>query len=128
MKNIMKIILPIALVLFLASVSFGQSSADKSWNSFYAKFSNAVKNKNKKTIKSMADSDFFDGGGGATVTVWMKTTLDRGNLWTYFYNALKQGAKNYDSGERKPWKITKNNEFLFVYKNGRWQFHGVMGD
>ena len=128
MKNITKIILPITLVLFLASLSFGQSAADKSWGSFYAKFSAAVKAKNRSVIKSMTSKEFSDGGGGDTLMEWTRNVLDERNYWGEFYRILKNGTKTYNRNSRIKIRVTKDDQFLFGYENGRWRFYGVMGD
>lgn len=76
----------------------------------------------------MAAADFFDGGGGDTVSEWMKHTVDKNKLWGELYKTVKKGAKKYKSDDGKPWKVTKDDSLLFVYKDKRWQFYGVMGD
>jgi hypothetical protein len=130
MKNNLRTLTMSLLIIAVVSISgFAQTSAaDKSWNAFWAKFSTAVKTKNRSTIKAMTAKDFSDGGGGDTVAEWMKYTLDKNNSWGDFQNSVKKGTKTYNSGDGKPWRITKDNQFLFVYKNNRWQFFGVMGD
>ena len=129
MKNIVRVTFITAmLILVFSSVSFAQTAANNSWSSFWTKFSTAIKNKNRVAIKSLADSDFFDGGGGDTVTQWMRNTIDKNNAWGDLYNSVRSGTKNYSSGDGKPWRVTKDNSLLFIYKNKRWQFHGVMGD
>lgn len=121
-------LLSFVIALLAVTVSAQTQTAKKEWNKFWVKFTNAVKENDKGAIKTMAASDFFDGGGGDTISVWMKENLDRGGGWAKFYKILKKGTKIYKSDDKKPWRVTLDQQFLFVYKSKRWQFYGVMGD
>jgi hypothetical protein len=120
------------LFLFVPSASFAQSkrtteTANKTWDAFWSKFSTAVKNKNKATIKSLASSRFTWHDADDTVSAWLKN-LDSSKLWYLVQNSVKKGTMTYDSGEKKPWQVTRDNHLLFVFENGSWRFYGIMGD
>lgn len=120
------------LFLIVPSASFAQSkrtteTANKTWEAFWNKFSAAVKNKNKPTIKSLASSRFTWHDADDTVSAWLKN-LDSSKLWYLVQNSVKKGTTPYDSGEKKPWRVTRDNHLLFVFENGSWRFYGIMGD
>ena len=115
------------LILVFSSVSFAQNSADKSWNTFWVKFSTAVKTKNRTAIKSMASKRFTWHDADDTVSAWLQY-LNQSKLWYLVQNSVNKGTMAYNSGEKKPWRVTKDNHLLFVFENGKWKFYGIMGD
>jgi len=117
------------LFLLVPSIASAQSAAEKSWKPFWTQFTAAVKSKSKVAVKRLmiAESEFSDGGGGGTRDQWLKM-LDKDKLWGEIQKTVAGGTKAYNSGEKRPWRVTTDDSLLFVFKNGRWNFYGVMGD
>jgi hypothetical protein len=94
------------------------------WPKFWQSFSNAVRNKNKEKIVelSLKGNEFFDGGGGNDAKNHVEF-LDKDGRWNYFVASINSGVKPH--GEEK---ITKDNTLIFVFKNKKWNWYGVMGD
>ncbi|MEO8770405.1 MAG: hypothetical protein ABI402_09985 [Ferruginibacter sp.] len=117
-------------------VSFNDSSIKKNtreekWTLFWKDFTNAITSKNKKRIAELVSKDFFD-GGGSTLEQWLDNDVYFDNK---HFNAIKlklaKGAKSFNSYGYGPYKATgKNNigDLFFQYKNGNWEFGGLVGD
>lgn len=114
--------------LLIPSVTFAQTSAaNKSWNAFWTKFSTAVKKKNRTVIKNSVSKRFTWHDADDTVSAWLKN-LDTSSLWYLVQNSVSKGTVPYSSGEKIPWRVTRDNHLLFVYENKSWRFYGIMGD
>ena len=135
------ILASVILVLFLAApdrieaqqISHSvAATANKSWKPFWTQFTAAVKSKNKVALKRLmvAEREFFDGDEGGTRNQWLED-LDKQKLWGEVYKSVKTGTKNYNVDDGKPRRVTRDNGLIFVlvfvYRNKRWQFYGVMG-
>ncbi len=123
MKNIRILIL--AFCLLIPASAFAQTStANRSWNSFWTKFSTAVKKRDRVAVKGLMASErnFFSGGGGETRSEWLASVS-----WTELQKSVRLGTKvdNYDG---KPGRITKDNHLVFAFSGGKWRFMGPMGD
>jgi hypothetical protein len=123
-------ILILLLFLFVPSVSFAQTkqtieSANKTWNTFWTKFSKAVKNKNRVAIKTMASKNFE--GGTEDVATWLKR-LDKEKLWYLVQNSVNKGVTSFISIENKrPARYTLDSqgyELYFEYEKNGWRFTG----
>lgn len=114
-------------LLLVPTLAYSQSAADKSWNAFWSRFSTAVKTKNRAAIKSMASTRFTWHDVDDRVSAWLKN-LDKSRSWYMVQNSVDKGTVPYNSGERKPWRVTRDDHLLFVYEGGRWRFYGIMGD
>jgi hypothetical protein len=113
------------IFLFIPSVSYAQSSANKSWKPFWTQFSVAIKKNNHVTLKRMMSKDFFNGGGaveGDPRDDWLKSMS--GSFLRSHKNSIAKGTKSCG----KSCRITKNDHLTFEYRNGRWLWTGIMGD
>lgn len=123
-------ILFLALFLLIPTAAFAQSSAaaNKSWNSFWTQFTQAVNKKNKPAVKKLmaSEQNFFSGGGGESRDEWLQM-VDEQKWWELLQKSVRLGVKaeKYDG---KPGKITKDRHLIFAYIGGKWQFMGPMGD
>ncbi|HRH41494.1 MAG TPA: hypothetical protein PKY82_07595 [Pyrinomonadaceae bacterium] len=123
-----KVIISSGLILILMFVSAGftqaqsaatKKAATKSWNSFWTKFSTAVKNKDRKTFIALTRKDFQDAGGG-TLKEWLDSTS-----WSRLRNSVNKGTKDYSHG-KEIGRITKNKDLIFVYGKNGWRFFGEL--
>ena len=113
------------LFLFVPSVSFAQSAAEKSWKPFWTQFNAAVKSKNKAAIKRLMSSekDFRCGLDDTTRDEWLKGLDD--NKWLgEVQRSVVKSTKPYDNGTRRPARITKDEWLIFEYIGGKWRFVG----
>ncbi len=118
-------ILFLAFCLLIPASAFAQTStANKSWNSFWTKFSTAVNQKNRVGLKSLmaSERDFFSGGGGETRNEWLASVS-----WTELKKSVRRGVK-VDNSDGKPGRLTKDNHLVFGFLGGKWRFMGPMGD
>lgn len=104
-----------------------KTKADKQWNLFWTKFSRAMLAKNRPAIKLMTSKNFFDGGGGQTVSQWM-TMLDQRRAWHLVQNSVRKGAVSHTENDGRIWRVTPDKRLRFVYEKTGWRFYGVMGD
>jgi hypothetical protein len=95
-----------------------KTAANKSWSSFWTKFSVAVKTKNRQSFIALTSKNFTS-GGGETVSEWLEQTS-----WTEIRKSVAKGTKPNGFDEGKIWRITKDNNLIFVFENGRWGFFG----
>lgn len=125
MKNKLKIMMMISLIMLFVSISgFAQTSAaDRSWNAFYTKFSNAIKTKNRSAIRAMADKGFGGRCANVSVNEWMKG-LDSQKLWGEVIKSINKGTTV--SSDRK--ERIADNYLIFRFINGKWTFYCIMGD
>jgi hypothetical protein len=100
------------------------AAADKSWNSFWTKFSTAVKQKNRVALKSLmvSEREFYPGGGGGTRDEWLNLVS-----WSELQKSVRSGIKA-DRTYGKPGRTTRDNWLIFAYTGGRWRFMGERGD
>ncbi len=118
-------ILILAFCLLIPASAFAQTStANKSWNSFWTKFSTAVNKKNQVALKGLmaSERDFFSGGGGETRNEWLASVS-----WAELKKSVRRGTK-VDNSDGKPGRLTKDNHLVFAFIGGRWRFMGPMGD
>jgi hypothetical protein len=118
------------LFMFVPSVIYAQSAAEKSWPSFWRQFSTAVNKKDKVALKRLmsSESDFFSGGGGESRDQWLQM-LDQNKFWPLLQRSVRLGAKAYITPyEKRLSRITKDRHLIFKFINNRWRFVGVMGD
>ena len=118
-------VLMLAFCLLIPASGFAQTSAaNKSWNSFWTKFSTAVNKKNRVAMKSLmaSERDFFSGGGGETRNQWLASVS-----WAELQKSVRRGVK-IDNSDGKPGRITKDKYLVFAFFGGRWRFMGPMGD
>lgn len=123
-----KVIISSGLILIFMFVSAGftqaqsaatKKAASKSWNSFWTKFSTAVKNKDRKTFIALTRKDFQDAGGGS-IEEWLDSTS-----WSRLRNSVNKGTKDYSHG-KEIGRITKNKDLIFVYGKNGWRFFGEL--
>lgn len=103
--------------------------AEKSWQAFWTKFSNAIYRKDFKTLiqLSSADADFFDGGGGGTSQDWFNMMSSE---WGLVRKAVMSGVGKIEILEGQISRSTnKHIPMIFSFeKDNKWHFSGVMGD
>ena len=97
-----------------------RNAASKSWNTFWGKFSTAVKNKDRKTIVALAAKDFFT-AGGETVQEWFDGWS---NNWREVRKSVNGGTMSHGFQDKKIWRITRDKNLLFVFEDNRWSFYG----
>lgn len=122
-------ILFLLLLLLLPVSTFAQrSTANKSWNAFWSKFSTAVNKRNKVALKSLmaSEKDFFSGGGGETRDEWIQMVEEQ-RWWGLLQKSVRLGVKA-DTYDGKPGRVTKDNHLVFAFIGGKWRFMGPMGD
>lgn len=114
--------------LLVPAVSSAQGSTNKSWDTFWAQFSSAVKSKNKAAVKRLmvAENGFMDGGGGETRDQWL-ARIDKERLWNVLQMSVAKGTAPYNEGQFAG-RITKDRHLIFQYTGGKWRFAGIMGD
>lgn len=93
-------------------------TANKNWNGFWTKFSTAVKTRNRKSFIALTSKN-FSSGGGETIGEWLKQVS-----WQELRNSVAKGTKPDGFAEGKIWRITKDNNLIFVFEKGRWGFFG----
>ena len=134
-----KLILSIALLLWVSSASFAQTSrampaaANRSWQSFWQQFITAVNKKDRVALLKMMPQDFFDGGGGSTASEWLQyIDKNEGNgSWKDLKNSFAKGTvvNRKWSNKGTPTRVTRDNAYYFEFrKDKRWYFAGVVGD
>ncbi|HEX8174099.1 MAG TPA: hypothetical protein VF543_03150 [Pyrinomonadaceae bacterium] len=103
--------------------------ANKSWQAFWAKFSNAIYKKDFKTLiqLSSADAEFFDGGGGGTSQDWFNMMSSE---WGLVKKAVTSGVGKIETFEGQISRsTTKHIPMIFSFeKDNKWRFSGVTGD
>jgi hypothetical protein len=111
----------LVLITMLSGFTLAQSNqaiANKSWNTFWNKFSTAVKNKDRKNFIALTRKGFMD-AGGSTIEEWIDNTL-----WREIRKSVDEGTKDYSHG-REIMRITSNRDLIFVYdKKKGWRFFG----
>jgi hypothetical protein len=121
-------------VAALAQTSRPNSMAGKGWSVFWAKFTSAVKNKNKVALSKLMDPDFFGGVGSPSKSDWLKLldnfwkglqeSVSRGTVSSYSYGrGNATGMSTYKS--RRLSRDTKDNNLHFEFYNNRWWFVSV---
>jgi hypothetical protein len=113
----------------LESPASRKTLANKSWQAFWTKLSNAVYKKDFKTLVqlSSADADFFDGGGGGTSQDWFNMMSSE---WVLVKKAVMSGVGKIETLEGEISRSTnKHIPMIFSFeKDNKWRFSGVMGD
>lgn len=123
------------LFLLIPSLTFAQSratqaAANKSWPTFWKKFSAAVNKKNRVALKRMMATPFETSGLEDTPAKWVKF-MDENNLWRETQQSVATGTRPFEEYGRdigKPSRVTNRRHLIFVYSNGRWLWWGLMGD
>jgi len=102
-----------------------QKTKEELWSDFWVLFSNAIRQKDKPMIVSLSlkGDEFFDGGGGQNAKDFIET-LDKEGSWDFFTTSVSKGVKPFEKKD----KITKDGVLIFVFKNNKWYWEGVMGD
>ncbi len=134
-----KLILSMALLLWVSSASFAQTSrampavANRSWQSFWQQFIAAVNKKDRVALLKMMPDDFFDGGGGSTASEWLQfiDQNDGKGSWKDLKHSFAKGTviSRKWSSKGTPTRVTRDNAYYFEFrKDKRWYFAGVVGD
>jgi len=98
-----------------------QKFADKNWQAFWTKFSDAVDRKDLKTLGQLSCSDFYDGGPDAAIH-WFKFNSPG---WNIIKGAVISGTRPLEKDERNEIeRITnKHLDMIFKFENGKnWCF------
>ena len=123
-------ILLLTLCLLVPTAAFAETqAATKSWQAFWTQFSSAIEKKSPAALRRLAapKKNFsLNGGGNQTPAQWI-AYIQKDNLWGDYRKAVASGTKPYNCG-RGTCRVTNNNELLFQFLGGRWQWIGVMGD
>lgn len=126
LKNNKRLFIILILAIFIAAPNITQAqsaatkkAADKSWNAFWMKFSNVVKNKDRKGLIALTRKDFQDAGGGS-IEEWMDSAS-----WSRLRNSVNKGTKDYSHG-REIGRITRNKDLIFIYGKNGWRFFGEL--
>jgi hypothetical protein len=123
-KLFISIGMTLALMFLLPNAAPAQSrqtpaaAAQKSWNAFWAKFSRAVKNKDRQTIIALTSKKFFS-AGGETIEEWISEPS-----WAELEESVNAGTKDFRENKKEIWRITHDNYLLFVYEKKGWRFYG----
>ncbi len=129
MKIFRKIFISSGLILVFMFVFAGftqaqsaatKKAASKNWNSFWTKFSTAVKNKDRKTFIALTRKGFFD-AGGSTIEEWIDNVS-----WSRLRSSVNKGTKDYSPGSKIVMRITKNRDLIFEYGKNGWRFLGEL--
>jgi hypothetical protein len=111
--------------------SIKKNTREEKWAIFWKDFTNAILTKNKKRIAELVSKDFFD-GGGSTLEQWLDSDV---YFDTKHFNAIKlklaKGVRSFKNEGYGPYKATGKNDIgdlFFQYKNGNWEFGGLVGD
>lgn len=105
-----------------------QSAANKSWPSFWTKFSSAMNKKDREALRRMMADDFDDGISVGTTPSEHIKAMDQFHEWRQDQRAIASGTKPFKSGQSRPARITRDNLLIFEFRNGRWYWTGVAGD
>ena len=119
------------IVAALNDGNIKKNTREEKWTIFWKDFTTAIITKNKKRVAELVSKDFFD-GGGSTLEQWLDSDV-------YFdskhFNVIKlklaKGARSFNNGNYAPYKATGKNDIgdlFFQYKNGSWEFGGIVGD
>jgi len=103
------------LFLFVPSVSYAQSTADKAWKPFWTRFSAAVAKKNRVALKEMMKNPFLCGDGVCTPNEGIQD-IDKLKKWQRIQKSVASGTKSEGKNNRS----TKIFYLLFEFENGRW--------
>ncbi len=115
------------LVLLIPSIGYAQSAANKSWPSFWTKFSSAVRAKNREAVKNlMASESEFSASGSTGRDDWLDFLHDN-NGWISVQRSVAKGVRPF-SGTGIPSRITRDSNLIFQYIHGKWRFMGPGGD
>ena len=123
-KKYLFLVLILALFATVPNITKAQSgatkkAATKSWNTFWTKFSTAVKNKDRKAFIALTRKDFQD-AGGSTIEEWIDNTS-----WRELRNSVNQGTRDF-SHSKEIGRITKDKNLIFVYGKNGWKFFGEL--
>lgn len=120
------LILMIVLSDVISAQQLQQNDANKSWNTFWAKFNTAVKTKNRKSVIALTSKKFFSPSGET-----ISQLLNQRDMWQLLRNSIKTGTKPHTC-RKLPCRITRNqiveSSLLFVFENNRWSFIGQIGE
>lgn len=106
---------------------------EKLWNEYWAKFTTAIKQKDKKTMLELAlkpneasldGYSFEDGGGGGTAEDFVDY-IDEDNTWKGWLSIANN--KNIKITKEKNRNII-DDYMIFEFIKGRWIWIGIMGD
>ena len=124
MKHLRILIFTFFLLIPAFQAQAQTPAADKSWNSFWTKFSSAVKQKNRAALKSLmaSEKEFYPGGGGGTRDEYLDLVS-----WRELQQSVRTGIKA-DRTYGKPGRTTRDNYLIFAFTGGRWRFMGPRGD
>jgi hypothetical protein len=103
------------------------SIGNEDWKSYLLYLIDGVNQKRLDAIyaSSVADKDFYDGGGGGTI----RDFFSENEAWSEITKSLNSGFKLYDMGEQyQASRVSKDDHLIFVYKDGTWRWYGIMGD
>ena len=130
MLKTLKITFLISALVFSVTAQKPPSNAERTWPSFWSAFKVALKAKDKPALAKMMPDDFFDGGGGLTAREWLQyiDENERKGSWIELQRSMAQGTRVSKSAKKLPTRVTKNNDYYFEFRNGRWYFAGVVGD
>jgi hypothetical protein len=109
------------------------SSGDiEQWEAFWTKFSTAVNNNDKASIKRMMSNPFDSGGGGDySPDDWIKFIDDQAG-WQTMRESVASGTKpfpEYSQEVKMPSRVTGNRYLIFaLHSDGHWRWVAVMGD
>ena len=122
-------ILTLAFCLLVPTAAFAQTAAaTKSWSGFWTRFSAAINKKDRVALKKLtaAPEDFsLNGGGDESPDQWINA-IQKNNWWKQYQTSVASGTKTFRcSGICR---VTKNDQLLFKYLGGRWQWTGLLGD
>lgn len=103
------------------------------WQEFYENFKIGVANKDKELISVLTSKDFFDGGGGYTLTQWLDSMVFVNDQTLREFKAeLNKKILDDTNRDGDLLKTTGNSEhggyLFFIYEKDKWLFGGVMGD
>lgn len=106
---------------------------DEQWNEYWAKFTTAIKQKDKKTMLELAlkpnevslDGRIFTDGGGADNAEEFINYVDNSGYWSDWLSIANN--KNINITKEKN-RIFIDGYMIFEFINGRWVWIGVMGD
>jgi hypothetical protein len=134
-----RMLLPLALLLLLASATSAQTSrartaaANQSWPQFWQQLIDAVNRKDHEALLKLMPDDFFDGGGGSTAREWLRfiDENEKNGSWKNIKKSFARGTaiKREWSSKGTPTRVTRDNGYYFEFrKDKRWYFAGVVGD
>ena len=111
------------LFLFVPSVSYAQSTADKAWKPFWTKFSAAIAKKNRAVLKGMMKNPFLCGDGVCTPNEALQD-IDKLKKWRSIQKSVTSGTKSWEKYSRD----TTDGYLSFRFENGRWLWIGFLED